>query len=535
MSLRKRQEVQKVPRGLNPARSLLDAALILISSVLLVLPFHFGVLWPLAFFAFVPFFFTIGRRTSRQALAASYAFGLAFFGLLGFWLSPVNVIGFALLLAYLALYFALFGFFSARFLNPGWRLERVFFVASIWVMLEVLRGWVLSGLPWALLGYSQWKNLPFIQAAEFIGPYGISFLVMAVNVCLFKLLQGWRAMGRGEAPRGFWKPFAATLAVIAALTTLYGRSALAARDVYYASPGPKAQIRIGVVQGNIPQDEKWNRRVRNIIFEKYRRLTLMAALERADLIIWPETSFPGYLEDEVELAAELRQTVREARTNVLVGAPAVGELEEGLKLHNSAILYAPDGQERRRYHKMQLVPFGEYVPFEAVFGFIRQFVAIGHFSPGATPVIFETQSRFQERNIKVRFGVLICYEDIFPGLVRRFCAPDGADFLVNITNDAWFGRTSAPYQHAQASVFRAVENRIPVVRAANTGLSCFISPEGRILSSVSDNRGEEIFVTGHRTQDIVLRKGRSFYSAFGDVFLALPLLLCLMAYRMKDL
>jgi len=138
-------------------------------------------------------------------------------------------------------------------------------------------------------------------------------------------------------------------------------------------------------------------------------------------------------------------------------------------------------------------------------------------------------SRYQKINIKAKFAALICYEDIFPGLVRDFCN-EGADFLVNMTNDAWLGRSSAPYQHAQASVFRAVENRVNVVRATNTGLSCFILPEGKIADSVKEN-GREIFVTGHKGYDLILRKEKSFYTRFGDVFVQLCFILCFIAYK----
>jgi apolipoprotein N-acyltransferase len=258
----------------------------------------------------------------------------------------------------------------------------------------------------------------------------------------------------------------------------------------------------------------------------------MAAGDKADLILWPETSFPGYLEDEPVMAAHLRNLVRQARAYVLVGAPTLGDLEEGLRFFNSGILYGPNGEERKRYSKKHLVPFGEYIPLEPVLGFIRHFVTIGHFTAGSEWTVFELRSLNQAKPIRAKFATLICYEDIFPGLVRSFCQ-NGADFLVNITNDAWFGKTAAPYQHAQASVFRAVENRVPVIRATNTGYSCFISAEGRILASVQD-RGETLNVTGHQTQDITLRRGKSFYTEAGDVFMLFLGLLIVLAYRERN-
>jgi apolipoprotein N-acyltransferase len=213
-----------------------------------------------------------------------------------------------------------------------------------------------------------------------------------------------------------------------------------------------------------------------------------------------------------------------------VGAPTVGDIEtEDVKFYNSAVLFGPDGEERTRYHKTHLVPFGEYIPLEPLFGILRNFVQIGRFSPGHEKTIFVLPSTSQKPHFKARFGVLVCYEDIFPGLVRDFCR-GGADFMINMTNDAWFGKTTAPYQHAQASVFRAVENRVNVIRSANTGYSCFISPEGRILGAVED-KGEPIFVSGHHTMEILLRKNTSIFTRYGDLFLVLVAGLCFLAYR----
>lgn len=518
----------------------------LISAALLVLPFHFSALGWLAFFAFIPYLHALDRRSSSDAFTLSYVFGLAFFALLGYWLCFVSVLGFILTALYLALYFGAFGLLSLRFISPTHAYERLdtrralrsaFYIPAIWVVLEVVRGWMIGGLPWALLGYSQWRDLPAIQIAELTGAWGVSYFVLLVNLLIYRMLEliGRRPdadalLTRLERNRALGR-YALVLALTLALVFGYGALSLKTRTAFYDSPGAKAKLRVAVVQGNIPQDQKWNTKIKNIIFEKYKRLTLMAAMERSDLVIWPETSFPGVLEDEPMMAAQLRNLVRQSRTDVLVGAPTMGELEKGVKFYNSAMLYGTDGEERQRYNKVHLVPFGEYIPLEPLLGFIRNFFHIGHFEFGTEKTIFRARTRYQEPNIRYQFATLICFEDIFPSLVREFCK-NGADVLVNMTNDAWFGKTSAPYQHAQASVFRAVENRVPVVRATNTGLSCFITAEGRILSTVNEN-GEEIFVTGQKSQELALRKGRSFYTRFGDVFLFVVLALCVMGYRDK--
>lgn len=509
-----------------------------LSAILLVLPFHFGEFWLLAFFAFIPYFFVLENQSSADAFKTSYTFGFLFFALLGFWLTLVSLPGFVLMAAYLALYFAFFGMASAAFLSQSQtKIRALFFIPAFWVISEYLRGWIISGIPWSLLAYSQWKNILFIQIADVTGAWGVSFFVLLVNLLLFKSLRLFVRQEKAEDNPLVSGPdrmrrlgvLAAILAAVLFSVCAYGAVVLGQRDAFYRNGQEKAKLRVAVVQGNIPQEQKWDAQVKAIIFEKYKRLTFMSAVEKSDLIVWPETSFPGYLEDEPIMALQLRNLVRQSRTEVLVGAPTIGDIDRGLRFYNSAILYNSDGEERARYNKVHLVPFGEFIPFEPVFGILRNFVHIGRFSHGKEKTIFEIKSRYQKTNIKAKFGVLICYEDIFPGLVRDFCQ-NGADFLINMTNDAWFGKTTAPYQHAQASIFRAVENRVNIVRATNTGFSCFISPEGRILSRVQD-KGEEIFVTGHKGQDLILRKTKSFYTRFGDIFVFFTLFLSILAYK----
>jgi apolipoprotein N-acyltransferase len=503
-----------VPRAIKESFGLV------LSAALLALPYHYGGLGPLAFVAFVPALFCIQGKTSGQVFRRFFFFGMVYYTLLGYWLNYVNVFGFLLLAAYLSLYFAFFALMSRSFLESS-KIRNTVFVAAFWVLLEYLRGVLFSGFPWALLAYTQWKYLSVIQIADIIGAYGVSFFVLWVNVLLFQWLQ-----------RSFSSRHALFILAAMAVVLGYGTFRLHTREAFYRADIPKAELGISVLQGNIPQDQKWDARIKGIIFEKYKRLTFMAAMDKPDLVVWPETSFPGYLEDEPILAAQLRNTVRQARTSVLVGAPSIGDLEKELRFYNSAILYGPNGEEVGRYHKEHLVPFGEYVPFELLIGFLRNFVAIGHFSPGQEPVYFSLLSQYRPIRVAAKFSVLISYEDIFPDLVRDRCKA-GADFLVNMSNDAWFQKSAAPYQHAQASVFRAVENRVPVVRATNTGYSCFISSEGRVTSSVKTN-GEEIMVTGLKTQNIVLRKGRPFFTRYGDLFFWILLLLAWMAYREKQ-
>lgn len=518
----------------------------LAAGALSSLPFHFPECGFLAFVAYVPYLWAIRRLDTADTLRASLIFGFTHFLCVGYWLAFVNVPGMLLAAAYLALYPALFGLAARRFLDR--RVESLSLagawkecvaIPALWVLSEYLRGVLLfGGMPWALTGHSQWKNLAFIQIADVTGVHGVSFFVMLVNACVHHLVRYPLKRSRRTAPGAAVDPFettgslwrwsAAVLVAAVALVGGYGAWALSARE---RSAVPARALQVCLLQGNIPQEEKWDAKIKGIIFEKYRRLTLMGAVERSDLIVWPETSFPGFLEDEPVMSAKLRSIVRQSLTWVLVGAPTLGSLDRGLRFHNSAILYGPDGEETGRYHKLHLVPFGEYIPLEPVFGFLRHFVEIGRFSPGREPVVFDLATRYQTPPHRARFAVLICFEDIFPGLVRD-ARLRGAEFFINMTNDAWFGRSSAPYQHAQASVFRAVENRVPVVRAANTGLSCFITAEGRIDAVVHDN-GQELFVTSHRSHPIALRPGLSVYTRAGDWFVAACAALALLAFRRR--
>ncbi len=217
---------------------------------------------------------------------------------------------------------------------------------------------------------------------------------------------------------------------------------------------------------------------------------------------------------------------------VIFNNVAYDEANGGARYFNSAYFLDRTGRQIGRYDKIHLVPFGEYVPFRNILSFVERFAPspIGDFSPGSEYKVFGffVESSAMEKTAgwrmlkKARCSVLICFEDIFPGLARRFVS-NGAAFLVNMTNDAWFGRSSAAFQHAQASVFRAVENRVAVVRAANTGLSCFIDNKGRIINCVSLD-DKSIFVTGYASGKVELSRGRTFYTAFGDIFAYLCIL-----------
>jgi len=450
--------------------------LTVISAVLLTLSYPKFNIEFLAWFAFIPFFFAICNESKIQACRLGFLFGFTFFAITICWLTHVSFLGYIVIASVLAAFFALFAFFTSHPL-AGSCYTGIFFIPLSWILLEYVRAHLFGGFGWALLGYSQYLNLPIIQIADKAGVWGVSFLVMTVNVAGFKLLK--------EGPRR-------AIAVILIATALTGLSLFYGYGKLTESIDSK-ELSVSVIQGNIPQHMKWDAQFREDILARYINLTKKAASENTDLIIWPETALPGYLEEK-DLMARITGLAKKVKTPLLIGAPSRWGYENDT-FYNSALLVSEKGEILTRHDKMHLVPFGEYVPFEENLVFIRALIdkPIGSFSPGKSYTIFNLKK-------DIRFGVLICFEDIFPGLVSNF-VKKGADFMINITNDAWFMDSSEPYQHAQASVFRAVENRVPVVRAANTGLSCFIDSRGRIVDKVSVNE-KDIFVTGFKTSKI---------------------------------
>ncbi|MDP2913086.1 MAG: apolipoprotein N-acyltransferase [Candidatus Omnitrophota bacterium] len=480
------------------------------SAVLLILSFPNFNLEFLAWIGLVPLLFAIENKRPVQAFFISYLTGVLFFLGTIYWLIHVTLPGMALVVLYLALYFGVFGLALSFCKLPAAGYRPLFFIPALWVSLELLRSHLLGGFGWALLAHSQSYALQIIQISDITGAYGVSFLVAIVNAAAFLAIRNFK-----KEDRPF--PYLALVFFLVLCSLAYG--ILRVNNIFTGEA-----LRVAVIQGNIPQAKKWDAGFREQIMNKYESLTMRAAEEGVDLIIWPETSVPGYLESERDLFDRMKSLSIAAKTPILAGAPTEDRNPD--VYYNSAILFADDGRVIDRYDKIHLVPFGEYVPLRKVFSFVENFAAspIGDFTAGKTHKVFKffIERNFKDKNSswrllkKVNLSCLICFEDIFPGLTREF-VKRGAVFLVNITNDAWFGRSGAAYQHAQSSVFRAVENRVNVVRAANTGLSCFIDQKGKITGAV-ESKGENLFVDGFKIQEIVLTKTGTFYTRYGDAF-----------------
>ncbi len=477
--------------------------LAIIAAILLVLSYPRFNIEFLAWVALVPLFFALENRNVRQRFIIGYLFGLVFFSGILYWLAYVTVPGAIILVLLLSFAPAIF----CILYRPSSIVHRssVLVIPSAWVLTEYLRAHLFTGFPWALLGYSQYLNLPIIQISDITGSYGISFIIVLVNFCIYAIIK--------KFPNK--KVFALLGISILIATGFYGFYRL--NQKYMIPP-----IKVAVVQGNIPQSMKWDRTYGKFILDKYEFITLKAAEGKPDIIIWPETSVPGLLGRDEHIFNRVTNLARSIDTDLLIGT--IREIDS--KFYNSATLVSKKGKILESYDKMHLVPFGEYVPLEKYMPWFRNTIdkPIGDFESGTEfkllKIKTEKASVIGGSIIKdsrfYRFGTLICFEDIFPNLARRF-VKEGALFLVNITNDAWFGNSGAPYQHVQSSVFRAVENRVPVIRSANTGVSCFIDQKGRIIDTVRIN-GEEIFVDGYTEKDIYPLRKPTIYTRFGDIF-----------------
>ncbi|KPJ60544.1 MAG: hypothetical protein AMJ46_05955 [Latescibacteria bacterium DG_63] len=446
----------------------------LFAVLLSVTFFPFG-LGFLSFVALVPLFRAVlfdvapGTRSSLKELRCGFGRGwlggVLFFGITFYWipfLPGENVTvpfimfpAYLVMIAYLALFFGVFGaFLRLTYANLT---RRVLLLAPfLWVLMELLRASGALAFPWGSLGYSLYQYPTLIQSASLGSVYLVGFLLVIVNALFYD---------------GLVRKMKFAVAIPAAVAILIATS-LGGKAVIEAVPHGE-HITVGLVQGNIGSSIKWDPRFRRHNFDVLLELTGKLSHLRPDLIVWPETAAPCHLRQEPDYLELLTEKVDDLDVPLLVGFPdAVPEEDGTMTYYNSAVLVLPRQGLGPKYDKIHLVPFGERIPYDDVFPVLKR-VNFGEadFERGKERVVFEADGR--------KFGVLICFESIFPELVRSFKVK-GADFMLNITNDEWFGRSAAPYQHAYMAVFRAVENRTSVARCANTGISMLIDPTGRI-------------------------------------------------------
>ncbi len=498
-------------------RRLADGPLAAAAGALLAAAFP-GTGWSLcAWFAMVPLFRAIDGESVGKAFRLGWIAGVVFFGLSLDWI-PATIaragatnrfalwIPWAVTSAALALYPALFAaglrHWQIRVGGDGLAIA-----VPLWVGLEWCRSTLFLPCPWDLLGYSQAPLLPLLQLCDLTGIYGVSALVVAVNHGLYSTLAGRARLVR-----------LALLGAVWLLAMLYGNRRL----TEIRAERPQRTVSVGLVQPAIEPSQKWDPLLREKALADQEELSRAAAAQGADLVVWPESSVPFvFAEDDVfaadpgrfapdrRLREQLVGFVRELGIPVLLGAPAlaaraVGHGQAWSPL-NRSLLMDPSGRVEATYDKMILVPFGEYVPLPRILWFVPRLVpAVGDFVPGSGPTLFAVRG--------ASFAVLICYEAIFPDFARTLVAR-GAEFLINQTNDGWFGDSRAPFQHLAMAAVRAIENRVPLVRVANTGISAIVGPDGAIESRIPlGTRGVRIANIGAD------RRAHTFYTRHGDWF-----------------
>jgi apolipoprotein N-acyltransferase len=404
-----------------------------------------------------------------------------------------------LLVAYLALFPAAFAL-ALSLLVRRFGMRALLLAPSIWVTTELGRQYVWDGFPWALLGYSQVQVLPVAQIASLVGVYGLSGLLALTATGVAVTIAG-RGRSRWIAP--------ASIAVLLAAIVVWG-SARIRSDKLMTDGEP---IRVAVLQGNVAQDEKWNPANRAEITDRYLTMTRQALAQGARFIMWPESATPLPLEQDIVGGAAIRRLAVESQATLLVGSDQIEPIKtagpsekETSRYYNAAFLLKPDGKVGAVYRKMHLVPFGEYVPLQSVLFFAGPIIgAVAEFSsftPGTMPVLLPIGEH--------RASTAICYEVIYPNLIRQFVR-DGSELLTTITNDAWYGTSSAAYQHWDQAAMRAIEEGRFLARAANTGISGFVDPYGRVIQKTA------LFEQAVVVQDVRFLHGRTVYNRFGDL------------------
>ena len=405
----------------------------------------------------------------------------------------------------------------------------VFALAALWAVLEWIRTWVGTGLPWNFLAATQWQNFPLLQICEYTGVYGVSFIMAAVNIAFAFAVLNWKDvfLGKSKYKRPF--PLIITIALIMIFIISGSRSML-----QYGRGKGQSRINVAVLQGDIAQCRAASDEEAANALNTYLKLSELAVMTRPDLVIWPETAVPYPYRSSHSLCLDYRfrlgELVQKAGIPFLIGTVDFEDLPSGSnrepKVYNSALFLDPSGKIAGKYHKAHIVPFGEFVPYGDMFPFLNQLIGMGrNLTRGEcfAPIRI---------NDSAKAGINICFEDIFP-YVSRNETREGADFIIVITNDAWYPTSSEPTQHLANSIFRAIENRRPMIRCGNNSASCYILPNGIIedtvfVSDEIDRRGNKILE--------VTKRGRgmanfsvyynpdaplTFYTRYGDAFILL--------------
>jgi apolipoprotein N-acyltransferase len=461
----------------------------------------------LSWISLIPLFLFLQTTACKKAFFTGWLAGSIYYLFILYWvtismetyggLTPwLSISGLILLCIYMGLYHGIFCFIITRVLQKE-PLFPLWLAACLWVGLDYIRGFLFSGFPWMDMGYFHYLS-PIRQLADLGGHHTLTFLVVLVNGVLYRFWQN-------RSPRKtVLQTWPALLCIAMAFAYCPLRLARINRIILNAPT-----VQTGIIQGNIDQAIKWKEDNKLPSVNTYISLTetVLDSDHPPKLIIWPETALPFYPSLDPLFYHVRAETVlqQDQPYNLLCGAPhvVINRKAKSYKIYNAALLLRGD-KSPEFYFKQHLVPFGEYIPFRSILPFPKAIVeSIGDFTPGTEPAVLQSDH--------AKTGVLICIEAIYPDLARKQVT-QGAELLANITNDAWFGRSSAPVQHLAMTIFRAIENRRALARAANTGISALVSPTGEILESSA------LFTKATLTQPLPLLRERTFFNHLGFLF-----------------
>jgi apolipoprotein N-acyltransferase len=464
-----------------------------------------------AYIALIPFFLLLENKQAGEAFRWGYITGLFIAITTLFWIGWVTVPGLLGVLLIWPLYIALFAVVHT-FLLRQFSVFAYALAPFFWVSIEYLQSLSEFAFPWNYIGYTQSYYLPLIQYAEFTSVFGVSFWVVLINVLLLTL---WKNFNKD------WRIVASASLLLMLLfigPLAFGFYTMSADENVGES------IKISLVQGNRDPNAKWDGDIYEDNFKIYDELTRKVSVEKPDLIIWPETALPFYLRSKPQYKKRIHALVDSFDADLLTGIMDFVYFKDGsYDNFNSAMLFEAGKHQTQAYAKMKLVPFSERVPYKNYFPFmylkkLLWDLGIGDFGVGDNVTSFSGQISNNEQDTQdggkvstYKTGTAICFESVFPDHVRKY-VNEKANFLIIITNDAWFGKTSAPFQHTQIAVFRAIENRREIARCANTGISCFIDKFGRVRKATS------IFTQDIVTDSVSLNSEYTFYTQYGNIF-----------------
>ena len=500
--------------------------LIGLSATLLTLIFIGFELHYLAWIALIPLFIVIKKSGMLKAFLFSMALGFLFNIGIQWWglkMESFNPLNFSIGATGVAFFYGIFGLFASYF-NKKYPRWNILTFPAIWVLLEYLRSHIgFLSWPLGILGYSQYSALPAIQISAFTGVYGVSFFIVTVNTVITEIMCLFLSHSQVKIFHGLSSPISLKTSLsilvgsllVISLPFLYGSLSTAKTESIPA-------LKVALIQGNVYWNErywsdkyKYDSYYREGIFQKYSSLTLKAANSKPELILWPSSSVPGRIPYEKMRVKMLSSLARETGSSLLIGSSGfdkfITDQKKTRRVANSAFLFSPQGEIIGRYDKMRLLPFDEYLPMRNYVKWPSWIVSnITDAQPGEEMTIFSMKG--------VKFGVLICWEYMFPDQFREM-AIKGVDFMVNMTNEGFTRTPVAHYQMLAMSVFRAVENNVSIARTASTGVSAIIEPDGRIRSKVHDQNLRDVDVEGYLVDEIPLSSKRTFYSRYGDWFI----------------